>query len=196
LYKLQASLQATVTPRGADVWVSAEYGTRFEHSTRAVRVGGETATPVRLAVTGLTAGRTRNVRVVAWSSYGVRRSAPVRVTTTDTTAPTVRPLAARGKRGQRIRLRFRPFDASMQVAALAEVLDHGRRVVRVGSVHRLRNITARTTYFFSFRVPTGRHVTTWCIRLYDRTGHRSERRCSSIRVTSTVAHAPVARPFS
>ena len=36
-----ATVTATVTPRGSDVLVSARYGPRFEHATRAVRVGGE-----------------------------------------------------------------------------------------------------------------------------------------------------------
>ncbi len=191
-----ASLRATVKPRGADVWVSAEYGARYEHSTKPVRVGGETARALTIQVAGLTPGRSRNVRVVAWSSYGVRHSAPVRVTTSDTTAPAAKPLVARGKPGQRVRLRFRPADNSLQVAALGEVLAGTRRIARVGSLRRLRNITAGRTYFFSFRLPTGVRATSWCIRVYDRAGHRSERRCADIRLTARVARAPSARPFS
>jgi secreted trypsin-like serine protease len=191
-----ATVRATVKPRGADVWVSAEYGTHYEHSTRSVRVGGETAQAISIQVAGLTPGRSRNVRIVAWSSYGVRHSAPVRVTTTDTTAPAAKPLVARGKRGQRIRLRFRPVENSLQVAALAEVMAGGRSIARVGSVRRLRNITAGQTYFFSFRLPTGVRATSWCVRVYDRAGYRSERRCADIRLTATPARAPSARPFS
>jgi hypothetical protein len=191
-----ATVQAAVTPRGADVWVSAEYGAHYEHATRAVRVGGETPTPVAIKVSGLTPGRSRNVRVVAWSSYGVRHSAPVRVATTDTVAPTVHARAARGRRGQRIRLRFKPTEGSLQVAALAEVLVGSQRIARVGSVRRFRNVTARATYFFSFRVPTGVRPTSWCVRVYDRAGHRSERRCSTITVTVGTARTPAARPFA
>jgi hypothetical protein len=190
-----ASVRAVVTPSGADVWVSAEYGAHYEHATRRVRVGGG-ATPVTIPITGLTAGRSRNVRVVAWSGYGVRRSVPVRVTTTDTVAPTVRALPAKGRRGQRIRLRFRPADASRQVAALVEVLAGDRRISRAGSVRRFRNITAGTTYFFSFRVPTSPRATSWCIRLYDRAGHRSARQCSPVRRSAGAARTPAARPFS
>jgi hypothetical protein len=191
-----ATVQASVTPRGADVWVSAEYGAHYEHATRAVRVGGETPTPVTIKVAGLTPGRSRRVRVVAWSSYGVRHSAPVRVATTDTVAPTARALAARGKRGQRVRLRFQPTEGSLQVAALAEVLAGSQRIARAGSVRRYRNITAGATYFFSFRVPTGVRPTSWCVHLYDRAGHRSERRCSKITVTVGTARTLAARPFS
>ena len=191
-----ATVQAAVTPRGADVWVSAAYGAHYEHATRPVRVGGETPTPVTIKVSGLTPGRSRSVRVVAWSSYGVRHSAPVRVATTDTVAPTARALAARGRRGQRIRLRFQPTEGSLQVAALAEVLAGSRPIARVGSVRRFRNITAGATYFFSFRVPTGVRPTSWCVRLYDRAGHRSERRCGTITVTVGAARTPAARPFS
>ncbi|MDX6377639.1 MAG: hypothetical protein QOE98_1942, partial [Gaiellaceae bacterium] len=190
-----ASVRATVIPSGADVWVSAQYGPRYAHSTRAVRVGGG-ATPVIIPITGLTAGRSRNVRVVAWSGYGVRRSAPVRVRTTDTVAPTVKALVAKGRRGQRIRLRFRPVDASLQVAALAEVMAGGKRIARSGSLRRLRNITAGTTYFFSFRVPRSPRATSWCIRLYDRAGHRSARQCSPLRLSVRPARTPAGRPFS
>ena len=63
-------------------------------------------------------------------------------------------------------------------------------------MRRFRNITAGATYFFSFRVPTGRRATSWCVRLYDRAGHRSERRCSIIRLTATAARTPAARPFT
>ena len=191
-----ASVRVTVQPSGADVWVSAQYGAHYEHSTRAVRVGGESVTPVTIAIAGLTPGRSRNVRVVAWSSYGVRHTAPVRVATTDTAAPTGRPLGARGKRGQRIRLRFRPVENSLQVAALGEVLAGSQRIARIGSLRRLRNITAGQTYFFSFRLPPAPQATSWCIRLYDRARHRSERRCAGIRLTATTARAPAARPFS
>jgi Trypsin len=190
------TVRALVTPRGADVWVSAAYGPRYEHSTRPVRVGGETATAVTIPIARLTPGRARNVRVVAWSSYGVTHSVPVRVATTDTTAPTVRTLVARGPRGQRVRLRFQPTENSLQVAALAEVLAGSRRIARAGSVRRFRNVTRGTTYFFSFRMPTGVRPTSWCIRLYDRAGHRSERRCSAIRRTAGPAALPAARPFS
>jgi Trypsin len=190
-----ATVQAAVTPRGADVSVSAEFGAHYEHSTRPVRVGGETARAVAIKISGLTPGRTRSVRVVAWSSYGVRHSASVRVTTADTTAPTVRALSARGKRGQRIRLRFRPTEASRQVAAHMEVLAGSTPIARAGSVRRFRNITAGATYFFSFRVPTGVRPTSWCIRLYDHAGHRSARRCGAITVTHAAARAPAARPF-
>jgi hypothetical protein len=185
-----------VTPRGADVWVSAEYGTRYEHATRPVRVSGAAARAVSIAVGGLTPGRARNVRVVAWSSYGVRHSVPVRVATTDTTAPAAKPLVAKGKRGQRIRLRFRPVENSLQVAALGEVMAGSQRIARAGSLRRFRNITAGQTYFFSFRVPTGVRATSWCVRVYDRAGHRSERRCAPVRLTATPARAPAARPFS
>ena len=136
------------------------------------------------------------MRIVAWSGYGVRHSTPVRVTTTDTAAPTVKTLVARGKRGQRIRLRFRPAENSLQVAVLGEVLAGDRRIARTGSVRRFRNITAGQTYFFSFRMPTGVRATSWCVRVYDRAGHRSERRCADIRLTATPARAPAARPFS
>lgn len=191
-----ATVRATVKPRGADVWVSAEYGTHYEQSTRSVRVGGETAQAISIQVAGLTPGRSRNVRIVAWSSYGVRHSAPVRVATTDTAAPTAKPLVAKGKRGQRIRLRFRPAENSLQVAALAEVMAGSRRIARTGSVRRFRNISAGQTYFFSFRLPTGVRVTRWCVRVYDRAGHRSERRCADIWLTATPARAPSARPFA
>jgi hypothetical protein len=63
-----------------------------------------------VAVTGLSAGRTRRVRVVAWSGYGVKHSRIVNLTTTDTQAPTVRALAVRGRVGQAVRLRFQPAD--------------------------------------------------------------------------------------
>ena len=66
-----------------------------------------------------------------------------------------------------------------------------RPIARVGSVRRFRNITAGATYFFSFRVPTGVRPTSWCVRLYDRAGHRSERRCGTI--TVTVGAGPDAR---
>jgi hypothetical protein len=151
---------------------------------------------VTIAIAGLTPGRSRNARVVAWSSYGVRHSAAVRVTTTDTTAPSVRALAAKGKRGQRIRLRFRPVENSLQVAAIGEVMAGTRRIALTGSARRLRNITSGATYFFSFRLPPGRRATSWCIRLYDRAGHRSERTCAGIRLTATTAPTPSARPFS
>ena len=191
-----ATVRASVKPRGADVWVSAEYGARYQHSTRPVRVGGETAQVISITVAGLTPGRARSVRVVAWSSYGVRHSAPVRVATTDTTAPTAKPLVAKGERGQRIRLRFRPAENSLQVAALGEVLAGTTRIARTGSLRRFRNISARQTYFFSFRIPTGVRATSWCVRVYDRAGHRSERRCAAIRLSATPARAPSARPFS
>ena len=120
----------------------------------------------------------------------------MRVATTDTAAPAAKPLVARGKRGQRIRLRFRPVENSLQVAALGEVMAGSRRIARVGSVRRFRNITAGQTYFFSFRVPTGVRSTSWCVRVYDRAVHRSERRCADIRLTAMPARAPAARPFS
>jgi secreted trypsin-like serine protease len=191
-----ATVRATIRPSGADVWVSAEYGAHFERSTRPVRVSGATARAVAIPIAGLTPGRSRTARVVAWSSYGVRHSAPVRVATTDTTAPAAKPLVAKGKRGQRIRLRFRPVENSLQVAAFGEVLSGSRRIARAGSVRRFRNISAGQTYFFSFRVPTGARPTSWCVRVYDRAGHRSERRCASIRLTVRPARAPSAHPFS
>ena len=189
------TVRATVTPHGADVWVSVQFGAHYEHSTRSVRIGGETPRPVAIKVSGLTPGRSRKVRVVAWSSYGVRHSAPVRLTTTDTTAPSVRALPARGRPGQRIRLRFRPTEDSLQISALAEVLAGSERIARAGAVHRLRNVSAGATYFFSFRVPTGVRPTSWCVQVYDRAGHRSERRCSSITVTVGPARTPAAHPF-
>jgi hypothetical protein len=76
------------------------------------------------------------------------------------------------------------------------VLAGSQRIARAGSVRRFRNITAGTTYFFSFRIPTGVRATSWCVRVYDRAGHRSERRCSSIRLTVATARVPAARPFS
>ena len=101
-----------MTPRGSDVFVSARYGPRFEHATHAVRVGGEAPVAVAIPLRGLTAGRTRQVRLIAWSAYGVQHSVPVRLTTTDRVAPAITALAVRGRRGQRVRLRFRPADGS------------------------------------------------------------------------------------
>ena len=43
---------------------------------------------------------------------------------------------------QRIRLRFRPAEDSLQVAALGEVLAGTTRIARAGSLRRFRNITA------------------------------------------------------
>ena len=190
-----ATVQASVTPRGADVWVSAQYGAHYEHSTRSMRVGGETARPVTIDISGLTPGRTRNVRVVAWSSYGVRHSAPVRVATTDTSRRPSGPLAAKGSADSASGCGSGPIENSLQVAALGEVMagttrDRPHRVGAPVPQH-----LGPPTYFFSFRMPTGVRATSWCVRVYDRAGHRSERRCARSGV-GTPARAPSAHPFS
>jgi hypothetical protein len=191
-----ATVTATVTPRGADVFVSVRYGAHFEHATHAVRVGGETPRAVAIRVAGLAAGRTRRVRIVARSSYGVKHSAPISLTTPDTAAPTVRALAVRGRPGQRVRLRFRPSDASRQVAVRADVRRGNARLNAVGSLRRFRNITAHATYFLSYRIPTGARPTRWCVTVYDRAGHRSAASCASVTVTRRTAAARPARPFA
>jgi hypothetical protein len=190
------TITATVTPRGADVYVSARYGARFAQATHAVRVGGEAPVAVSIRLHGLAAGRSRGVRLVVASGYGVRHSAPVTLTTTDHVAPTVTALAVRGSRGQRVRLRFRPADASQQVAVLGEVLAGGARLASVGSLRRFRNIQPHATYFLSFRLPAHAHPTRWCIAAYDRAGHRSTPSCARVTVTRGRVAARPARPFA
>jgi hypothetical protein len=191
-----ATITATVTPRGSDVYVSARFGARFAQATNAVRIGGEGPVAVSIRLRGLAAGRTRPVRLVVWSGYGVRHSATVALTTTDHVAPTVAALTVRGQRGQRVRLRFRPAEASQQVAVLAEVRSGSARLASIGSVRQFRNIRPHTTYFLSFRMPPHGHPTRWCIAAYDRAGHRSERSCARVTVTRRRAAAPAARPFA
>jgi hypothetical protein len=190
-----ATVTATVRPRGSDVLVSVRYGARFEHATRSVRVGGEADVPVAIPVTGLSAGRTRRVRVVAWSGYGVKHSRVVRLTTTDTRPPAVRALAVRGRVGQRVRLRFQPADGSRQVAVLAEVRSAAGRIATVGSPRRFRNIGAHTTYFLSFRIPSAPQPVSWCMTAYDRAGHRSAPSCARVTVTAHRAAVRPARAF-
>jgi hypothetical protein len=107
----------------------------------------------------------------------------------------VRALAVRGRVGQRVRLRFRPADASRQVAVLAEVRGAGGRVASVGSPRRFRNIGARTTYFLSFRIPSAPRPLSWCVSAYDRAGHRSAPSCAKVTVTARRAAVPPARAF-
>ena len=118
----------------------------------------------RSQVAGLTPGRSRNVRIVAWSSYGVRHSAPVRVDHhRHRRADRPSRWSAKGKRGQRIRLRFRPVENSLQVAALAEVMAGDRRSPASGRCAASATSRPAQTYFFSFRVPTGVRPTSWCV---------------------------------
>lgn len=192
-----AVVTATVVPRGADVWVVAEYGDGYRQATAPVRVPGGAGRAVSVTIRGLTPGRTRNVRIVARSGYGTRHSHAVRVATTDAKAPSVRPRPARGAAGQRIRLRFQPTDDSRQVAVLVDVLAGDRLLGRLGSLRKLRNVTNGGTYFLAYRMPgSGTRPTRFCVRVQDRAGHRSATRCASITRTVGQAATPSATAFT
>ena len=126
----------------------------------------------------------------------MKHSLPVRLTTTDHVAPAVTALAVRGRRGQRVRLRFRPADGSQQVAVLGEVRAGGTRLMAVGSPRRYRNIRSGATYFLPYRIPGGARPTRWCMTAYDRAGHRSVTTCARVTVTRGRAGVRPARPFA
>ena len=167
---------ATVTPRGADVF-GLRASTARATSTPRDPCGSAARRPGRSRSRSRASRRAGRAAcaLVAWSSYGVRHSAPVRVTTTDTTradgpappcegrARTAGPAAVPPGGG------LAAGRGARRGAAPARTRDRARRVAAPVPQHLA---PARRTSSRSGSRPACARPAGAC-RLYDRAGHRS-----------------------
>ena len=101
----------------------------------------------------------------------------------DTRAPRVQALAARGRQGRRLRLRYRVSDASGRTREQLW-LYRGRRVIAAMRT-RLRTTRAGAVYGFRWRAPRrGVKGLRFCVRAWDASGNASARSCAAARVVS------------
>jgi subtilisin family serine protease len=182
--RTDATLTATVDPGDSPTAVAFEYGTSgsYGSSTAKTTIIGTAQGPVTLTskLTGLPSGKRIHFRVTAKNFGGTIAGGDQTFDTLPDYAPSVRALAARGRRGSLIRLRFTVSDDTGEARETVKVYK-GASVLKTLALGFARAATA-TPRVATWRAARSGKPNRFCVQAWDRGGHASARSCAALRV--------------
>jgi hypothetical protein len=181
----QATLRATVDSRDSPTSVSFEYGssTSYGATTPAQSINGTEQGPVTVTapITGLPAGTRIHFRLDAKNLGGQVNGADQAFTTVPDDPPRVHALAATGKLGSRIRLRFTVSDDTGEARETLRIYS-GSRIIKTLALGfaPAGNANTRAAIWRAPQTQTGHPQRRFCVKAWDRGNHASLSACAAI----------------
>ncbi len=183
----EAALLATVDPRDSPTSVSFEYGTSTSYgsTTPAQSIDGTEQGPVTVSapITSLPPGRLIHFRVDAKNLGGTVNGADQTFTTMPDNPPNVHALAATGRLGSLIRLRFSVFDDTGEARETLRIY-RGARIAKTLALGfaPAGSTATRVAFWRAPKTQRGNAKRKFCVNAWDRGNNVSTFSCAAIRL--------------